>query len=90
MKNFQGKKKRIFSALLATIVAAGMLSACGSGGGSSTNSSASAKSGGSTIAAVKDMGNGVKQVTVAVLDGMAPYTYTDDNGKLQGYDYEWM
>lgn len=31
MKNFQGKKKRIFSALLATIVAAGMLSACGSG-----------------------------------------------------------
>lgn len=45
MKNFQGKKKRIFSALLATIVAAGMLSACGSGGGSSTNVSASAKSG---------------------------------------------
>ena len=55
----------------------------------STKASGSASAGGN-IAAVKDKGDGTYEVTVAVLDGMAPYTYTDEDGKMQGYDYEWM
>lgn len=42
------------------------------------------------IPAVKKQADGTYLVTVAVLDGMAPYTYTDENGDMQGYDYEWM
>lgn len=29
-------------------------------------------------------------VEIAILDGMAPYTYTDENGDFQGYDYEFL
>ncbi|MBR1865713.1 MAG: transporter substrate-binding domain-containing protein [Lachnospiraceae bacterium] len=43
-----------------------------------------------SIAGVKDNGDGTYTVTVAVLDGMAPYTYTDENGEFQGYDYKYM
>jgi L-cystine transport system substrate-binding protein len=39
---------------------------------------------------MKDNGDGTYTVTVAVLDAMAPYTYTDENGEFQGYDYEYM
>lgn len=43
-----------------------------------------------SIAGVKDNGDGTYTVTVAVLDAMAPYTYTDENGEFQGYDYNYM
>lgn len=29
-------------------------------------------------------------VEIAILTGMAPYTYVDDDGKFQGYDYEFL
>ncbi len=32
----------------------------------------------------------VQTIQVAVLTGMAPYTYVDDAGEFQGYDYEYM
>lgn len=31
-----------------------------------------------------------QKIEVAILDGMAPYTYTDKDGKFQGYDYEFL
>ncbi|MCH3964453.1 MAG: transporter substrate-binding domain-containing protein [Clostridium sp.] len=31
-----------------------------------------------------------KTVEIAILTGMAPYTYVDNNGKFQGYDYELL
>lgn len=57
---------------------------------SGSSASAGTSSTDASIAAVKDNGDGTYEVTVAVLDGMAPYTYTDENGDMQGYDYEWM
>lgn len=30
------------------------------------------------------------KVEIAILDGMAPYTYTDQDGAFQGYDYEFL
>ncbi|MCI1990585.1 MAG: transporter substrate-binding domain-containing protein [Oscillospiraceae bacterium] len=93
MKMSSRKMKKFLSLSLCILISAGMLSACSGGAASSSTAgaaSAAPTSGGANVAAVKDLGNGVKQVTVAVLDGMAPYTYTDENGKMQGYDYEWM
>lgn len=34
--------------------------------------------------------NGVRTVEIAILNGMAPYTYSDENGEFQGYDYEFL
>lgn len=88
--------KRMMAMTLTVIMAGGMLTGCGSsskktGSGSTDESSTGTeKSSGSDIAAVKDNGDGTYEVTVAVLDGMAPYTYTDEDGNMQGYDYEWM
>lgn len=33
---------------------------------------------------------GPKTLEIAVLTGMAPYTYVDDAGEFQGYDYEFL
>ena len=78
-------KKRFISLMLTGIAAFSLLAGCGSSSSSSGSSSS-----GISIAAVKKLSDCTYQVTVAVLDGMAPYTYTDENGQMQGYDYEWM
>lgn len=96
------RKKNLFSkvvcaGLSATVIAV-MMSGCGDSTTSTTESTAASTSGESSestgsnsdIAAVKDNGDGTYTVTVAVLDAMAPYTYTDENGDMQGFDYEWM
>ena len=75
--------KKLLKRVSALAMAATLLmsfTACGS--------SASGSSG--SIAAVKEGANGVKTVTVAILDGMAPYTYQDEKGAFQGYDYEYL
>jgi L-cystine transport system substrate-binding protein len=94
------KKRNIWKntgvVLMAAAFAAGLLAGCGSGSSSasspasSAQASSSASGGDGSIAAMKDNGDGTYTVTVAVLDGMAPYTYTDENGDFQGYDYEYM
>lgn len=42
----------------------------------------------------KEKGTGTadnpEKVEIAILTGMAPYTYVDDDGKFQGYDYEFL
>lgn len=92
----KGICKRMMATTLTVVVAAGMLVGCGNSSKKTTaetaKSSSTEKSASSSgdIAAVKDKGDGTYEVTVAVLDGMAPYTYTDESGKMQGYDYEWM
>ncbi len=78
-------KRKLIALILTGVTALSLFSGCGS------SSSGSASSGnGKSIAAVKKQADGTYEVTVAVLDGMAPYTYTDANGDMQGYDYEWM
>ena len=86
-------RKRVFvrkaiTTFLVMAMVIGCLSGCGKGSGndSSTGSKSSSKS----IAGLKDNGDGTYTVTVAVLDAMAPYTYTDEKGQFQGYDYEYM
>lgn len=86
-------RKRVFvrkaiNTFLVMAMVIGCLSGCGKGSGndSSTGSKSSSKS----IAGLKDNGDGTYTVTVAVLDAMAPYTYTDEKGQFQGYDYEYM
>ncbi len=87
---------KLVSVTLTATLTAALLAGCGSSGssGSSGSESESASSSGSSssgsIAGVVDNGDGTYTVTVAVLDGMAPYTYTDENGEMQGYDYEYM
>ena len=49
---------------------------------------------GGTLAGCSDKkteGKGdVEVLEIAILNGMAPYTYTDAEGKFQGYDYEFL
>lgn len=73
---------RRVAAVAMVLVFALSITACGKSSSQSTS--------GGNIAAVKDGENGVKIVTVAILDGMAPYTYQDANGNFQGYDYEYL
>ncbi len=78
---------------LTGILALSLTVAAGCGGSSTEATGASdtsASGSSSNIAAVQDNGDGTYTVTVAVLDSMAPYTYTDENGEMQGYEYEWM
>ena len=88
--------KKMVTAILTASMVAAALTGCGgssSQGGSeggSGSDSGSASTSGDSIAAMKDNGDGTYTVTVAVLDGMAPYTYTDENGEFQGYDYKYM
>lgn len=91
------KITKLISIMLAATLTAGLLAGCGSSGSSSESSteeasseSASSSGGNGSIAGMVDNGDGTYTVTVAVLDGMAPYTYTDENGEMQGYDYEYM
>mgnify|MGYP004499578081 CR=1 FL=1 len=78
--------KKVTVAVMAAVLSAGLLAGCGGKSGSEQKDSSS----GGNIAAMKSNGDGTYTVTVAVLDGMAPYTYTDENGEMQGYDYEYM
>ncbi|MDD6428242.1 MAG: transporter substrate-binding domain-containing protein [Lachnospiraceae bacterium] len=77
-------KKRIISLILTGIMSFSLLAGCTKTAGSGSKGTSG------SIAAVKKLSDGTYEVTVAVLDGMAPYTYTDEKGKMQGYDYEWM
>lgn len=79
--------RSVLAAGMAAVICGMVLAGCNQ---ASVSSGGAGTAGKSNVAAVKDMGNGTYEVTVAVLDGMAPYTYTDENGKMQGYDYEWM
>ena len=81
------KTGKMMAFVLTAALTAGLLAGCG-GKTASTESGTAASSG--SIAGMKDNGDGSCTVTVAVLDGMAPYTYTDENGDMQGYDYEYM
>lgn len=63
--------------LLATVLA---LSLACSGCGSSN------KAGGTKEASADNP----QTIEIAILDGMAPYTYTDESGAFQGYDYEFL
>ncbi|MQN01000.1 MAG: hypothetical protein DUD27_08350 [Lachnospiraceae bacterium] len=76
-------KKYIISSVLTAGLVVSMFTGCGKASGGSA-------SGKSSIAAMQKNSDGTYTVTVAVLDGMAPYTYTDKDGKMQGYDFEWM
>lgn len=70
--------KRILSLLIsAVLISTTCLTGCGksnTNGGDSSQASAS----------------GEKTVEIAILTGMAPYTYVDDKGDFQGYDYEFL
>lgn len=96
--------RKVATVTAAAMMIAGVLTACGNSDAETTgntettkNTDTSESTGAedigsyeASIAGVKDNGDGTYEVTVAVLDGMAPYTYTDENGEMQGYDYEWM
>lgn len=95
------KRKAFSRKLLAVTMAMALLGGCLAGCGdassssesstsSSSDSSSDSSSSSGSIAAMKDNGDGTYTVTVAVLDAMAPYTYTDENGEFQGYDYNYM
>lgn len=79
--------EKVVSRKVTTVIAGGtmllaMLVGCGGAASSSSTSG--------SIAGMKDNGDGTYTVTVAVLDGMAPYTFTDEKGEMKGFDYEWM
>lgn len=100
----KGLEKKITSMGLAIAFATVTISGCGSSSSnaattqqSETGATITAESetdadtsSEANIAAVKDNGDGTYDVTVAILDAMAPYTYTDEDGNMQGYDYEWL
>lgn len=69
--------KKIFSVLISAIMISTVcLTGCGKSNTSSTSSKPTAEN--------------PKTVEIAILTGMAPYTYVDDKGKFQGYDYEFL
>ena len=82
--------RKIVATFLVMATLAATLGGCGSSKGDGESSDGSKTSSSKSIAGFKDNGNGKYTVTVAVLDAMAPYTYTDENGEFQGYDYEYM
>ncbi len=93
------KTGRLLSLMMASVVLAGLISGCGSSSGTDSGKSTGEtekpankedSSSDDSIAAIKDNGDGTYTVTVAVLDAMAPYTYTDEKGEFQGYDYNYM
>lgn len=87
-KKMYGRK--MIAATMTSLMVAGALTGCGGDSAKDASSGSAAASSESSIAGMKDNGDGTYTVTVAVLDAMAPYTYTDENGEMQGYDYEWM
>ncbi|MCR5784577.1 MAG: transporter substrate-binding domain-containing protein [Eubacterium sp.] len=90
MKKFRGEKK-LAAVCLVGVMLLTLMAGCGTGSSSEADSSGeSASTSSEGIAGMTDNGDGTYTVTVAVLDGMAPYTYTDENGDFQGYDYEYM
>lgn len=87
------EKKMITAAMMSMMLAAALTGCGGSeeeAASGTEGEAAEAESSEGSIAGMKDNGDGTYTVTVAVLDAMAPYTYTDENGDMQGYDYEWM
>ncbi|SFR55647.1 ABC transporter substrate-binding protein [Anaeromicropila populeti] len=69
-------KKAVFIVMI--ILVAGSLAGC-------NKETEESKEGGDTP--TKD---NPKVVEIAILDGMAPYTYQDENGDFQGYDYKFL
>ena len=69
--------KRAAALGLAGVMLLGALAGCG---GSSD----------SAAAGTEDASTGPKKLEIAILTGMAPYTYVDDKGEFQGYDYEFL
>lgn len=71
------KFKRLQALTMASVLTGALLTACG-------EKTASSGSGSSKNS------DGVQTVEIAILNGMAPYTYCDENGEFQGYDYEFL
>lgn len=70
--------KRWAAAGLAGTMLMAALTGCG-------NANASQSSGAGSAGA-----DGPQTLEIAILTGMAPYTYVDDAGEFQGYDYEFL
>lgn len=73
--------KKLISLLTSTVIIGSLglsLIGCGSSNGSNGK------------VMEKPTADNPKTVEIAILTGMAPYTYVDDNGEYQGYDYEFL
>lgn len=83
-------KKKVVTVMTSAALSTCLLAGCGDAASTGTVQTDESSSSETGVAAMKLLDDGTYEVTVAVLDGMAPYTYTDENGDMQGYDYEWM
>lgn len=73
--------KKILSILISGIMVSSIsLIGLGCGGSSSTAPSGSGEA----------TADNPQTVEIAILTGMAPYTFVDNNGNFQGYDYEFL
>lgn len=84
------RNKNFMKKCVVVAMSLALLASCMTGCGEKESGEEAGSSKGGSIAAMEDNGDGTYTVTVAVLDAMAPYTYTDENGEFKGYDYEYM
>lgn len=76
-------KKRFFSALMAFVLATGLLSGCGNNTEQKGSSESAAQS-----ASAQSEKEDVTVVKVGTMGTYSPYSYVDEKGKLTGYDLE--
>ena len=77
-------KRRMAALLLAVLLTAPILGACGSGAPASSGGAVSGVEAGDLLAQIQDKG----EITVAMEGTWAPWTYHDEDDNLVGYDVE--
>ena len=80
-------KKRLFSVVLGTVLAVGLLAGCGQSGGASegaggAGTSDSGAGAARTLAEIQESGT----IKIGVFSDKNPFGYVDANGAVQGYD----
>lgn len=83
------KTKKILAALLSMTLVIASFTGCGSSGSASSDSSASSSSGDSSSSNVSDALKNYRENGFRIgADFLNPYIYKNDNGKIEGVDYD--
>ena len=75
------KSKKITTTVLMTALLAGAMTGCGSSSGSTTDSTKD-----TSTAETSQSSDGVQTVTVAFDNNVAPYSYVNDSGEIDGFE----
>ncbi len=78
--------KKLVTIGMAVCMCAGIITGCGSSSNSGTDSNTN--SGTFSAASTEAVSGEVETIDIAVANGQAPYTYTDENGEITGLDVD--